>query len=297
MIYDVIIIGGSYAGLSAGLQLARTRHSILVLDSGLRRNRFADSSHGFLTQDGTSPAVIAEIGKEQLLKYKTVEWLEAKAEKAEKTDDGFRVLTEQGEWKTAKRLILATGIKDILPDVEGINERWGKSVFHCPFCHGYELDQRAVGVLASSPESMHHALMLPDWGPTTFFLNGVFTPDDKQMAQLEKRNVKVESVKIEKFEGAEANVKLVDGRTVELAGMFVMPKAAMTNLIAEQLGCEMDENQFGTFIKTDAMKATNVYGLYACGDNSRLGGSVLFAVADGAMAALSAYRSLTFDNL
>lgn len=297
MLYDVIIIGGSYAGQSAALQLARTRHSILVIDSGIRRNRFADSSHGFLTQDGTSPEMIAKIAKDQLLKYKTVEWINYAVKKAESINDYFKVITENGEEKTGKRIILATGIKDNLPEVKGINERWGKSVFHCPFCHGYELDQKPLGVLATSPASMHHALMLPDWGPTTFFLNDVFKPNDEEMLQLKKRNVTIENQKIECFEGENANVRLIDGRLIELSGMFVAPKLTMSNTLAEQLGCEFEEDIMGISIKTDAMKETTIKGVYACGDMARLAGSVTFAVSDGALAGVSAYRSLLLEKI
>ena len=183
MMYDVIIIGGSYAGLSAGLQLARARRKVLVIDAGLRRNRFAATSHGFLGQDGQAPDVIAAEGRSQLMEYPTVTWVQDSALEASTQEEGVSVRTELNGTFHARRLILATGVVDELPAIEGLKERWGTRVFHCPYCHGYELDQGRIGVLSTSPLAMHHALMLPDWGTTTLFTNGVFTPDAEQQAQ------------------------------------------------------------------------------------------------------------------
>lgn len=173
---DAIVLGGSYAGLSAAMQLARARRAVLVIDAGLRRNRFAESSHGFLGQDGRAPAAIAADGKAQLLAYPEVRWLDGAALHAEKVVDGFAVQVQAemradgqadgqaGQTFQAKRLVLATGVVDRLPALEGLAQRWGKSVFHCPYCHGYELDNGRIGVLAFGPLSFHHAMMLPDWG-------------------------------------------------------------------------------------------------------------------------------------
>ena len=192
MTFDVIIVGGSYAGISAGMQLARARRRVLVMDTGLRRNRFARASHGFLGQDGRDPAAIADDARAQLLAYPSVEWLSEAAVAAKKEADGFVVKAANGERFTARRLILASGVADELPEIPGLAERWGRHVFHCPYCHGYELDGGPIGVLAASPLAIHHALMLPDWGATTFFLNGVFEPDAEQMSRLDRRGVTIE---------------------------------------------------------------------------------------------------------
>ncbi len=163
MRHDVIIVGGSYAGLSAGLQLARARRTVLVIDSGLRRNRFATTSHGFLGQDGQPPQVIAAEGRSQLMEYPTVTWVQDSVVQASQQPGGFSVRTQcNGEFQ-ATCLILATGVVDELPAIPGLQERWGQRVFHCPYCHGYELDLGRIGVLATSSLAMHHALMLPDW--------------------------------------------------------------------------------------------------------------------------------------
>ena len=177
MRYDVIIVGGSYAGLSAALSLARARRRILVVDAGLRRNRYAAHSHGFLTQDGSDPAVIAQQGRAQLMAYNTVEWLTGNVIDVERTAHSFRLGIEGAAPREASRVILASGVVDLLPDIPGLTERWGSRVFHCPYCHGYELNQGQIGILATSAMSMHFALMLPDWGTTTLFQNEAFEPN------------------------------------------------------------------------------------------------------------------------
>ena len=291
--FDAIIIGGSYAGLAAGLQLARARRSVLVVDAGVRRNRFAEASHGFLTQDGTPPDEVAARGKAQLLAYPTVEWRDGRAEAAEAVEGGFRVATPEGEIM-ARRLVLATGVTDTLPDIPGLAERWGRSIFHCPYCHGYELEQGRIGVLAVTPISMHQALMLPDWGPTTFFLNGAFAPDEAQRGELARRGVTVEETPVEAVTGERADIRLRDGRIVPLDGLFTMSRTAVASPIAQALGCAFDEGPTGRFIRTDMAKATSVPGVFACGDAARPAGSVTFAVGDGATAGFAAHQSLIF---
>jgi thioredoxin reductase len=295
MTYDAIIVGGSYAGLSAGLQLARARRSILVIDEGLRRTRFADSSHGFLGQDGRAPGAIAADGRAQLLAYPSVTWLDARAAASRKTADGFAV-EAANESHQAQRLILATGVGDQLPDVPGLAERWGKSVFHCPYCHGYELRRGRIGVIASSELSMHHALMLPDWGETTLFLNEAFVPDDGQMAQLRKRGVTLERQPIARISD-HATVELSDGRTIALDGLFTITRISRADPLAEQLGCDFDHGPMGPVVKTDAMKETTVPGVFACGDIARMAGNIALAVGDGTMAGAATHRSLMFADL
>ncbi len=295
MIYDAIIVGGSYAGLSAGLQLARARRSVLVIDEGLRRNRFAESSHGFLGHDGRAPDAIAADGRAQLLAYPSVTWLDARAASSRKTAKGFAI-DAANESHEAQCLILATGIGDQLPDVPGLAERWGKSVFHCPYCHGYELRCGRIGVVASSELSMHHALMLPDWGETTLFLNDAFVPDDEQLAQLRKRGATLERTPIARISD-HATVELRDGRAIALDGLFTVTRISGKDSLAEQLGCDFDHGPMGPVVKTDAMKQTTVPGVFACGDVARMAGNVALAVGDGVMAGAAAHRSLMFANL
>jgi thioredoxin reductase len=287
----VIIVGGSYAGLSAGLQLARARRQVLVIDAGQRRNRFAATSHGFLGQDGQAPEVIAAEGRSQLMEYPTVTWVQGSAVQVNQPVEGFSVRTEHSGTFHARRLILATGVVDELPAVEGLKERWGTRVFHCPYCHGYELDQGRIGVLATSPLAMHHALMLPDWGPTTLFTNGVFTPDAEQQAQLDRRGVNVESAGVRRISWERADLELDDGRVFKLDGIFTLSRTRISPL-AEQLGCEWVDGPTGPYLHTNDTRQTSVPGVFACGDASLAAGSVALAVGEGVRAGVGAHFSL-----
>lgn len=290
---DAIVIGGSYAGLSAALQLARARRRVLVIDAGQRRNRFASASHGFLGQDGRAPGDIAADGKDQLLAYPNVRWLDGTVSHAESLGEGFGVDLDDGGTEQARVLVLATGVTDELPAIEGLAARWGRGVFHCPYCHGYELDNGRIGVLAVGELSMHHALMLPDWGSTTFFLNDAFTPDEAQRAALAARGVAVEAGAVARLVDT-ATVELHDGRRFVMDGLFTAARTHLASPVAAQLGCALDEGPTGAFIRTDAMQATSVPGVFACGDAARAAGNVAISVGAGAMAGASAHRALMF---
>lgn len=294
-VHDVIIVGGSYAGLSAALQLGRARRDVLIIDEGKRRNRFASHSHGFLTQDGVDPAVIAAEARAQVMEYKTVDWLAGRAETAERTDEGFAV-TLAGKRHLSRRLLLATGVRDILPEIAGLEERWGKAVFHCPYCHGYELNQGQIGVIAGSDLSMHHALMLPDWGPTTFLINDAFEPDAEQLQSLAARGVRVETTPIREITG-HADIRLADGRILSFAGLFSLARFEMASPLAQQLGLQFEEGPVGSVIKTDPMKETSMPGVFACGDAARPMASVALAVGDGNLAGAGLHRSLMFGSI
>ena len=299
-IYDVIIIGGSYAGLSAAMQLARARRRVLIIDEGLRRNRFASHSHGFVTQDGVDPAVIAATARQQVLNYPTVRCVSGRADSARRIENAgsadlaFEVAVA-GIVHLSRRLLLATGVKDVLPEIKGLAERWGKSVFHCPYCHGYELNQGPIGVIAGSELSMHHGLMLPDWGLTTLLINEAFEPDVEQLAALDASRVIVEHSPIRELTG-HADIKLVDGRTLSFAGIFTLAPFELTSPIAEQLGLEMDPGPLGAIIKTDQLKETSMPGVFACGDAARMMASVALAVGDGNLAGAGVHRSLMFGT-
>lgn len=162
MKHDAIVIGGSFAGLAAATYLARGRRDVAVVDAGLPRNRFATHSHGFLGFDGVAPSVIVATARTQLAVYPTVSQVAGEVASAERRDDGFAVTLETGEVLTGDKLILAFGINDVLPEIPGLAERWGKSVIHCPYCHGYEFAGQRLGVLGMSPNSIHQAMLIPE---------------------------------------------------------------------------------------------------------------------------------------
>lgn len=290
-LFDVVIIGGSYAGMSAAMQLARARRRILVVDGGMRRNRFAATSHGFLGQDGRSPDAIAAEGKRQLLAYPTVQWLDGEAMQVTQAPDGFAVRTKAGQLVRTRLLVLATGVVDELPEVPGLAERWGKHIFHCPYCHGYELGHGTIGVLAVSPVSLHQAMMLPDWGTVTLFTNGAIELDEAQRQALAARGVTIELERVESIVDA-ATVLLADGRRVVTDGLFTASRTRVSSPVAGQLGCRFEESPIGTYVQTDALKATSVQGVFACGDAARMAGSVAFAVGDGVQAGVAAHQAL-----
>lgn len=292
MKHDVAIVGGSYAGLSAALQLARARRTVVVFDDGRRRNRFAEASHGFLAQDGRAPGDIVADARAQLAAYPSVTWIDAHVRGIEGRAEAFAVRAGDQAWH-ARRVVLATGVVDELPAIPGLQERWGRSVFHCPYCHGYELQRGRIGVIATGPASLHQALLLPEWGAVTFFLNGALTLDGGQARELAARAVEIEAARVAAI-ADEACVVLEDSRRLPFAGLFTASRTRPASPLAEQLGCEHEQGPLGAFVKTGATKETTVPGVFACGDLGRAAGNVALAVGDGAMAGAAAHRSLVF---
>jgi thioredoxin reductase len=296
--YEAIVVGGSWAGLSAAMQLARARRRVLVLDAGQPRNRFAQASHGFFGQDGRAPADILDTGRAQLLAYPTAEFRRDEAAHARADGEGFALSLASGATVRARRLVLATGVVDELPDVPGLRERWGATVLHCPYCHGYEVADGRLGVLATGAMSVHQALLLPDWSANvTLFTNDAVVPDEAQLAALAARGVRIEPRPVELLLGdapALAGVGLRDGTVVPLDALFTGSRTSMASPLAAQLGCAVDDGPFGPVLRTDDRKATSVPGVFAAGDAARVPHNASFASADGAMAGISAHQSLVF---
>ncbi|MBB1594105.1 NAD(P)/FAD-dependent oxidoreductase [Achromobacter sp. UMC46] len=295
MIYDAIIVGGSFAGLSAAMQLARARRRILVIDGGLPRNRFAAHAHGFLGQDGKPPGDILREARDQLARYPSVKFLDGEAVSADAQDGRLRVTMAAGQEVLGKHLILATGLRDQLPALPGLQERWGQTVLHCPYCHGYEVAGRPLGVLAAHPLSAHQAVLLPDWGPTTYFTQGEFEPDAEQAAQLEKRGVRIERTPVVELMGtapALDAVKLADGRRMAVHALFVASKTHMASPLAMQLGCAFDDGPLGPVIRTDEFRQTTVPGVFAAGDAAIPMSNATLASASGVMAGVCVHRAL-----
>ena len=299
MSYDVIVIGGSFAGLSAALQLARARRRVLVLDSGEPRNRFAQFAHGLFGHDGEPPSVLLAKAREQLLSYGTVSFKEGLATHAAKTGEEFSV-TVAGAVHTASRLILANGVRDELAPIPGMQERWGISVLHCFYCHGYEVAGQRLGVLATSDRALQTAILLPDWSEhVTLFTNGSLSLNPDQLNELQTRGVSVETKPVVALVGeppALSGLRLDDGRIIPVDAVFTNPRTRMASSIAEQLGCEFDEGPSGAFIRTGADKQTTVWGVYAAGDAARPGHNASWAAADGVTAGISAHQSLSLPQ-
>lgn len=297
MHHDVIIIGGSFAGLSAALYMARTRRSVCILDAGAPRNRFAPHAHGFLTQDGRVPRDILVTARTQVAAYPTASFIKGSAANAAQGERGFIVTLATGETVSSTTLILAFGVRDELPDIPGLAERWGKSVLHCPYCHGYEFAGQRLGVLYTSPMSLHQPLLIAEWGPTTLYLNGHPGPDQELGSRLQDRGVQIEPAPIEALHGDDGNLSAIElqgGRKVELNALYLGSRTQLSSDIAQQLGCEVEDGMFGKVIRVDEMKATTVPGVFAVGDITRSAHTIAWASADGVMAALAAHRTLIF---
>ncbi len=297
MRHDAIIIGGSFAGLSAAMYIARARRTVCIIDSGSPRNRFAPQSHGFFTQDGAEPGAMLAAARAQVATYPTATFVDGEAISAASEPDGFSVRLKTGEALESARLVLAFGISDELPAIPGLAERWGHSVLHCPYCHGYEVSGQRLGVLNVSPRSFDQAILIAEWGPTTFYVNGASQADDVSLARLQARGIAIEPVSVRALQGEGSRlsaVELTDGRSSPVDALYIGPRTRLNSGIAEQLGCELDEGTFGRIIRTDDTKMTSVPGVYAAGDITRAAHNATWASADGVTAGLAVHRSLVF---
>lgn len=309
--FDAIVIGGSFAGLSAAMQLARARRRVCVVDAGRPRNRFAAASHGFFGQDGQPPLAMIEQARRNLLAYPTVTLRQGTAVSAtaQRSDgasaaSGFDVVLDDGEHVAAHKLVLAFGVLDGLPDIAGLRERWGVSVLHCPYCHGYEFAGQRLGVLYHSPQSGMHAQLIADWGPTTLFLNGETTLEASEHERLLALGIAVEPAHIAALEGPGRTlngVRLVanngaDGRLVPLDALYVAATTSPASPLAEQLGCALDEGPMGPLIRTDANKMTTVPGVYAAGDATLMRHNATLASAEGVLAGVCAHQAMVFGT-
>lgn len=281
--FDFLIIGGSYAGLSAALSLGRARHSVLVLDAGQPRNRTTPHAHNLLLHDGDAPADLAARARQQVAAYPTVQLLEARATTAEKLpNDTFQVTTDAHGTYSAPTLLLATGLRDELPPLPGFAECWGTSIIHCPYCHGYEVADQATGLLLNGELVGHMVAMLLNWTrQLTMFTNGPATFGPDVRAQLAAQSVGVEETPITTLlhTGAQLNgLGLADGRVWPLAVLYAgLPRLQASDLPA-QLGCEADEQNL---LRVDAQNQTSVPGVYAIGDNCSLGHQLAQAIGVG----------------
>ena len=291
--YDVIVIGGGAAGLSGALALVRSRRSVLVIDDGTPRNAPAAGVHNFLTRDGVPPGEIYALGRQEVGGYGG-EFADGTVTAARKDDDGFTVELADGTAYRSRRLLVTTGLTDVLPDVPGLAERWGKDVVHCPYCHGWEVRDQAIGVLATSPMAVHQAQLFRQLSDdVTVFVHTAPELTDEQWEVLAARGIAVVQGKVEQIEVADdqiTGVRLEGGRVIPRQALAVQSVARaradfLVDLGLETTVVEANGVEVGTAVKVDAMGATQVPGVFAAGNVTNPTAQVMPSAAAGLMAA------------
>lgn len=295
--FEVIIIGGSYAGLSAAMSLGRSLRQVLIIDSGLPCNRQTPHSHNFITQDGEKPDVIASKAKEQVLKYSSVELLNDLAISGEKTATGFAITTQAGQAFTSKKLVFATGIKDSMPAIKGFADCWGISVVHCPYCHGYELRNRKTGIMANGERAFHLASLVNNLTDNiTVLTSGKAAFEPGQISKLKTHNIEIvetEVSEIEHHNGQVKNIVFNTGARMAFDGIYAALPFTQHSDIPALVGCELTEHGY---IKVDSFQKTTIEGAFACGDNSSMMRSVATAVYSGNVAGAIINKELTDEQ-
>ncbi len=295
--FEVIIIGGSYAGLSAAMALGRSLRNVLIIDSGKPCNSQTPHSHNFLTQDGKTPKEISNIAKHQVEQYNTVSFLNDLAVHGRKIPVGFEIKTETGKAFTAKKIILATGIKDIMPNIKGFSACWGISVIHCPYCHGYEHKAVKTALITNGERAFHMAPLIYNLTDNlTILTNGKMDFGESQLKKLKENNIKIiekEIMEIEHEKGHIQKIVFKDGSKESFLAAYAAIPFEQHTSISFDLGCKLTEQGH---IKVDFLQQTTADGVFACGDNSSPMRSVAFAVATGNIAGAMVNKELSDEQ-
>ncbi|MFI0356372.1 NAD(P)/FAD-dependent oxidoreductase [Actinomadura sp. 9N407] len=298
--YDVVIVGGGAAGLSGALALARARRSVLVVDAGRPRNAPAAHAHNYLGLDGVAPQDLLAAGRADVTGYGG-EIVSGRVVSARRRQDGrFDVLSEDGTVYGARRLLITTGLVDELPQLPGMAELWGRDVLHCPYCHGWEVRDQAIGILAGSPMAVHQALLWSQWSKdVTLFLHTAAEPSEEQYEELAARGVSVVDGEVEALEiedGRLAGVRLAGGKVIARQALAVAPRfTAVTDVLAT-LGLKSEDTEvngavIGSSVPSDPTGATTVPGVWVAGNVTDIMAQLITSAADG----LRAGATINFD--
>ena len=288
--YDVVVVGGGPAGLSGALTLGRARRSVLVIDGGEPRNAPAAGIHGFLTRDGISPAAFIEAGLAEVRAY-GVQLRTGQVTAVTREDDGFIVTIDGSGTVGARRLLVATGLTDELPDIPGVRERWGRDVIHCPYCHGWEVRDRAIGILGTGAMAVHQALLFRQLSPdVVFFQHTAPALSAEEAEQLAARGITVvdgEIASLEVVDDQLTGVRLHSDEVIPRQAVVVAPRFTANADLLAMLGLEPDEMRMGdvvvgTHIAADKTGATSVPGVWVAGNVSDLAAQVITSAAAGA---------------
>ncbi|SFT47508.1 Thioredoxin reductase [Chryseobacterium formosense] len=295
--HEVIIIGGSFSGLSAALTLGRMLRKVLIIDYAQPCNRNARSSQNFLTNDGESPLAIIETARTKLSKYSNVKLIYDLAVSIEKREDGFKVTTMAKEIFRASKLIYATGIKDHLPSIDGFHSCWGISAIHCPYCHGYEYRGKRTAILANGEAAINMTAIVKNLTNEVIILtDGPAELDQKQLNLLKKNNVPIIETSVEKLvhnKGQIEAVNFTDGHQIKIDVLYNSPACAQHSVLTNFLAIELTNNGL---IKVDHSQQTTVPGIYACGDNCTAMRTISQAIFTGNLAAAKVNTELTDEN-
>ncbi len=295
--FDVIVIGGSYSGLAAAMALGRALKKVLIIDNGKPCNAQTPYSHNFITQDGNTPKEISIQAKNQVEKYNTVSFFSGLATAGIKTINGFEIHLQTGEVFSSRKLIFSTGIKDLLPNINGVSECWGISVLHCPYCHGYEVRTEKTGIIGNGETGYEFAKLISNWtNDLTLYTNGQSTLTDEQLSKLKKHNIQIEIKKIDSLEhknGNLTNIVFSDNTKSMIKVIYLTNPFEQNCKIPETLGCELTEDGY---IKVDSFQETTVQGIFACGDNVTTLRTVANAVAMGTTAGIMLSKKMIMED-
>lgn len=293
---DVVVVGAGSAGLSAALVLGRARRRTLLLDGGPPRNAPSPAAHSFFTQDGAVPLELLAVGRDQLHPYDSVHLRSARAVKVERTAGNFTVVMDDGNVESARRIVLATGVVDQLPAIEGIDQLWGKGVLHCPFCHGWEVRDEPLAIYGRGRDGIEFARLLLGWSHHLVLCSdGPADLNDADFAFLKRHGIGVREERIVRLEGETRlnRIMFADGGTLERTALFMRPPWALASDLSRQLACEHTDD--GT-VRVNEDGRTSVPGVYAAGDMITRAHQVILAAASGARAALSIQRELVTED-
>tara|TARA_Y100000768_G_scaffold388955_1_gene389271 strand:- start:21236 stop:22237 length:1002 start_codon:yes stop_codon:yes gene_type:complete len=297
--YDVLVIGGSHAGLSAAMALGRLRRSTLVVDAGKPRNQASEHANNLIGMDGIHPDIWRDKARADLKKYKTIEIVSGKVIDVQKIGDSFKAQLENGQEVQVRKLILAYGIKNKLPDIEGIWEHWGKSVFHCPYCHGFEFRDQRIGMVIGANFAEHMVPMMINISKDlVLFTEDADTLSNEFRDNLKRNKIKLITTKISSLESEESELKYIvleNGEKIPVKGIIVGPimPLEMNANFADELNLEKDEMGF---IKADMLGETSMQGVFAAGDIMTMQHSVLGAAATGQMAGAGVVGQLSQEE-
>ena len=295
--YDVVVIGGGAAGLSAALVLSRARRSVAVVDAGEPRNSPAAHMQGFLSRDGMPPRDLLAAGRDEVQRYGGRLITGAVAAVASGAGPGFRVTLADGPGLDARRVLVATGLRDELPDIPGVRERWGRDLLHCPHCHGYEVRDQPLGVLGGAPDAVQHAQLIRQWSSDVVFFphTGTVTPDQRE--HLAARAIGVVEGTVTRLVVADdrlRGIELDGGTLVARSAVFVRPRFVPNSGLLVDLGCAVDDDGF---VVADAAGRTTVPGVWVAGNAANPRAQVITAAGEGSSAAIALNADLVEQDV